>query len=101
MYCRENLITPTRDAGLNLDKLTMRQVYQHFGLESGTQDFIGHALALYLDDESVQSLIFSNPTNPSPQATSTNLLARLTNVSSCTPPLWHAGANPRTSTLFM
>jgi len=46
------------DAGLNLDKLTMRQVYQHFGLEPGTQDFIGHALALYLDDESVQSICF-------------------------------------------
>lgn len=29
----------------------MKVVYEHFGLEPGTQDFIGHAMALYLDDE--------------------------------------------------
>ena len=28
----------------------MRQVYKKFGLETGTQDFIGHAMALHLDD---------------------------------------------------
>ena len=28
----------------------MNQVYAHFGLEAGTKDFIGHAMALYLDD---------------------------------------------------
>ena len=28
----------------------MRQVYKKFGLEPGTQDFIGHAMALHLDD---------------------------------------------------
>lgn len=42
--------------GLNLDIDTMRTVYQTFGLEPGTQDFIGHAMALYLDDECVQLL---------------------------------------------
>lgn len=34
----------------------MRAVYEKFGLEPGTQDFIGHAMALYLDDECAQSL---------------------------------------------
>ena len=38
-------------AGIDLDKNTMAQVYEKFGLEPGTQDFIGHAMALYLDDE--------------------------------------------------
>jgi len=34
----------------------MRKVYETFGLEPGTQDFIGHAMALYLDDECVHFL---------------------------------------------
>jgi len=38
-------------AGINLDKDSMKSVYEKFGLEPGTQDFIGHAMALYLDDE--------------------------------------------------
>lgn len=29
----------------------MKTIYTKFGLEIGTQDFIGHAMALYLDDE--------------------------------------------------
>ena len=37
--------------GINLDKDSMKTVYEKFGLEAGTQDFIGHAMALYLDDE--------------------------------------------------
>jgi Rab GDP dissociation inhibitor len=37
--------------GLDLDKDSMKTVYEKFGLEPGTQDFIGHAMALYLDDE--------------------------------------------------
>lgn len=28
----------------------MKEVYDKFGLEDGTRDFIGHAMALYLDD---------------------------------------------------
>lgn len=28
----------------------MSEVYYKFGLELGTQDFIGHAMALHLDD---------------------------------------------------
>ena len=37
--------------GIDLDKDTMEAVYDKFGLEPGTKDFIGHAMALYLDDE--------------------------------------------------
>ncbi|KAL1927269.1 hypothetical protein VTP01DRAFT_3898 [Rhizomucor pusillus] len=37
--------------GLDLDKNTMVEVYEKFGLEPGTQDFIGHAMALHLDDD--------------------------------------------------
>ncbi|KAJ3097022.1 Rab GDP dissociation inhibitor alpha [Phlyctochytrium planicorne] len=36
--------------GLDLNTATMAQVYAKFNLESGTQDFIGHALALHTDD---------------------------------------------------
>jgi Rab GDP dissociation inhibitor len=45
------LIINNYDIGINLDVDTMRAVYEKFGLEPGTQDFIGHAMALYLDDE--------------------------------------------------
>ncbi len=41
----------SRLLGINLDKDTMQTVYTKFGLEPGTQDFIGHAMALYLNDE--------------------------------------------------
>jgi RAB protein geranylgeranyltransferase component A len=36
---------------IDLDRDSMKTVYEKFGLENGTQDFIGHAMALYLDDE--------------------------------------------------
>ncbi|KAK0233049.1 GDP dissociation inhibitor [Armillaria fumosa] len=42
---------PATHQGINLDKDTMKTVYDKFGLEPGTQDFIGHAMALYLDDD--------------------------------------------------
>ena len=29
----------------------MKDVYKKFGLETGTQDFVGHAMALWLDEE--------------------------------------------------
>ena len=32
----------------------MAQVYEKFGLEPGTQDFIGHAMALYLNDSYIE-----------------------------------------------
>jgi len=41
---------PATHQGVNLDKTTMQEVYTKFGLEAGTQDFIGHAMALQLDD---------------------------------------------------
>ncbi|KAM9920797.1 hypothetical protein OXX80_012354 [Metschnikowia pulcherrima] len=37
--------------GLNLDQNTMEEVYSHFGLERGTKDFIGHAMALWANDD--------------------------------------------------
>ncbi|KAK0464983.1 GDP dissociation inhibitor [Desarmillaria tabescens] len=42
---------PSTHQGIDLDKDTMKTVYDKFGLEPGTQDFIGHAMALYLDDD--------------------------------------------------
>ncbi|KAI3651790.1 hypothetical protein MP228_003093 [Amoeboaphelidium protococcarum] len=36
--------------GMDLNTVTMREVFKYFGLETGTQDYVGHALALYLDD---------------------------------------------------
>ncbi|KAF8745136.1 hypothetical protein AX14_010596 [Amanita brunnescens Koide BX004] len=42
---------PTTHQGINLDHMSMKEVYEKFGLEPGTQDFIGHAMALYLDDD--------------------------------------------------
>lgn len=41
---------PATHQGLDLNKDTMATVYKKFGLETGTQDFIGHAMALHLDD---------------------------------------------------
>merc|ERR1712093_705558 len=41
---------PATHQGINLDKTPMQEVYTKFGLEVGTQDFIGHAMALHLDD---------------------------------------------------
>ncbi|KAJ3378158.1 Rab GDP dissociation inhibitor alpha [Entophlyctis sp. JEL0112] len=41
---------PSTQQGLDLNVVTMRSVYKHFGLEIGAQDFIGHALALHFDD---------------------------------------------------
>jgi len=41
---------PATHQGIDLDRHTMKAVYEKFGLEPGTQDFIGHAMALYLDD---------------------------------------------------
>ncbi|KAI0788519.1 rab GTPase activator [Abortiporus biennis] len=42
---------PATHQGIDLDKDSMKVVYEKFGLEPGTQDFIGHAMALYLDDD--------------------------------------------------
>ncbi|KAF8273892.1 rab GTPase activator [Lactarius quietus] len=42
---------PATHQDIDLDTATMKSVYEKFGLEPGTQDFIGHAMALYLDDD--------------------------------------------------
>ena len=42
---------PATHQGVNLDTDSMKTVYEKFSLEPGTQDFIGHAMALYLDDD--------------------------------------------------
>jgi len=36
--------------GLDLDKKTSQEVFSHFKLDTHTQTFTGHAIALYLDD---------------------------------------------------
>ncbi|KAJ3242747.1 Rab GDP dissociation inhibitor alpha [Chytriomyces hyalinus] len=41
---------PATQQGLDLNNVPMSAVYKKFGLEAGTQDFVGHALALHLDD---------------------------------------------------
>ena len=41
---------PATQQGMDLAVLPMAEVYKRFGLEPGTQDFVGHALALYQDD---------------------------------------------------
>ena len=37
-------------SGLDLNRCTMREVYDKFGLEATTRDFIGHSMALYQTD---------------------------------------------------
>lgn len=37
--------------GFDLDKNTMDEIYNYHGLERGTKDFIGHAMALWSDDD--------------------------------------------------
>ncbi|KAL2159842.1 hypothetical protein VTH06DRAFT_1975 [Thermothelomyces fergusii] len=41
---------PTTHKGLDMSSCTMKDVYDKFGLEPATQDFIGHAMALYQSD---------------------------------------------------
>ncbi|XP_074275793.1 guanosine nucleotide diphosphate dissociation inhibitor At5g09550-like [Silene latifolia] len=41
---------PKSHEGLDLNKITARDLIKKYGLEDDTIDFIGHALALYLDD---------------------------------------------------
>ena len=37
--------------GFDASTQTMKELYEKFGLETSTEDFTGHALALYLNDE--------------------------------------------------
>ncbi|TAQ91234.1 hypothetical protein B7494_g414 [Chlorociboria aeruginascens] len=45
-----DLADSTSHKGLNMGSCTMKDVYDKFGLEAGTRDFIGHAMALYQTD---------------------------------------------------
>ncbi|KAL8904062.1 MAG: hypothetical protein Q9207_003523 [Kuettlingeria erythrocarpa] len=42
---------PASYGGLNLNQCTMKEVYDKFGLEATTRDFIGHSMALYQTDD--------------------------------------------------
>lgn len=42
---------PSTHHGFNLDKNTMDEIYYKYGLERGTKDFIGHAMALHPNDD--------------------------------------------------
>jgi hypothetical protein len=88
--------------GINLDRDSMKTVYEKFGLEPGTQDFIGHAMALYLDDEYVRYSITSKNSlsfsKPPPLVTSPNPHGQHMTASSSTHLPWLGTANPHTST---
>jgi Rab GDP dissociation inhibitor len=45
-----NVADSASHKGLNINTCTMKDVYDKFGLEPGTRDFIGHAMALYQTD---------------------------------------------------
>lgn len=42
---------PATHNGFNVYSCTMKEVYDKFGLEASTRDFLGHAMALYQTDE--------------------------------------------------
>ncbi|KAJ1642765.1 Rab GDP dissociation inhibitor alpha [Coemansia erecta] len=42
---------PKTHQGLDLEKTSMNEVYKHFSFNEDTQEFIGHAMALHLDDK--------------------------------------------------
>ncbi|EAS29233.3 secretory pathway gdp dissociation inhibitor [Coccidioides immitis RS] len=42
---------PSTHQGLNMATCTMKEVYDKFGLEDTTRDFVGHSMALYQSDE--------------------------------------------------
>ncbi|KAF2835240.1 rab GDP dissociation inhibitor alpha [Patellaria atrata CBS 101060] len=46
---------PASHKGLNLSKCTMKEVYDKFGLEASTRDFIGHSMALFQTDEYINA----------------------------------------------
>jgi Rab GDP dissociation inhibitor len=46
---RSQVISPI-PIGLDLKKMTVKAVFDHFGLKPDTIDFVGHAMALYNND---------------------------------------------------
>ncbi|EPE03423.1 rab gdp-dissociation inhibitor [Ophiostoma piceae UAMH 11346] len=50
-----DLKDPATHKGLSITQCTMKDVYDKFGLETATKDFIGHAMALYLTDSYIET----------------------------------------------
>ncbi|CAK7262849.1 Rab GDP dissociation inhibitor alpha [Sporothrix epigloea] len=50
-----DLKDPATHKGLDISTCTMKDVYDKFGLEATTKDFIGHAMALYLTDSYINT----------------------------------------------
>ncbi|KAI9902658.1 hypothetical protein N3K66_002010 [Trichothecium roseum] len=46
---------PATHKGLDMNTCTMKDIFDKFGLEATTKDFIGHAMALYLTDDYITS----------------------------------------------
>lgn len=44
-------LNPSTHQGLDMATCTMKEVYDKFGLETTTRDFVGHSMALYQSDE--------------------------------------------------
>lgn len=49
-----NFENPKTHQGINWEKNTMEEVYYKFGLGNSSQDFIGHAMALYPTDDYIK-----------------------------------------------
>lgn len=48
---KEEHLADEPNLGMNLNTSTMKEVYDKFGLEATTRDFIGHSMALYQTDD--------------------------------------------------
>lgn len=48
--------------GLDVKNCTMKDVYDKFGLEATTRDFIGHSMALYSTDDYITAKGQANST---------------------------------------
>jgi Rab GDP dissociation inhibitor len=46
---------PSTHNGMNLSQTTMKQVYDKYGLEATTRDFVGHSMALYTTDDYINT----------------------------------------------
>ncbi|KIV89863.1 hypothetical protein PV10_07231 [Exophiala mesophila] len=46
---------PATHGGININRASMKEVYDKFGLEATTRDFIGHSMALYSTDEYINT----------------------------------------------
>ncbi|KAI8062391.1 GDP dissociation inhibitor [Gongronella butleri] len=45
-----NVADPSTHQGIDINRVSMRDAFKSFGLSESTQEFIGHAMALHLDD---------------------------------------------------